>query len=377
LSFRLLKVPLEVLDLRPEDTSVPPDERGRVMTRLGLFKGAVVTVWLIGSIFLAVPSSLSMTDAPRVGGPQNNVVTNLSEYVGSDACMACHEEQFKSFLKTSHARLAEAKWKGDRQGCESCHGPGKLHIEGGGDKSKIRTFENETAKQISENCLACHAGREEHNNFRRGEHWRNDIGCTDCHSPHSSTQPIVEPKSDGSSALLPVGPFAAHASNFVPTRMLRKHETLLCMSCHNETKSQFNRPFHHKVLEGAMKCSDCHNPHGGFEQKQVRLATGADAACFKCHADKQGPFVFEHAPLKVEGCAACHDPHGSANPRLLKRNSVAQLCIECHSNTGSLPGEDFSGAAQVPHDLSNQRYRNCTICHSKIHGSNTSNKFFR
>jgi DmsE family decaheme c-type cytochrome len=159
--------------------------------------------------------------------------------------------------------------------------------------------------------------------------------------------------------------------------MLKKHEVLLCMACHNETKSQFNRPFHHKVLEGAMNCSDCHNPHGGFELKQARLATGADAVCFKCHADKQGPFVFEHAPAKVEGCAACHDPHGSANPKLLKRSNVAQLCIECHSNIGVVPGEEPAGAAQVPHDLSNPRYRNCTICHSKIHGSNASSRFFR
>jgi predicted CXXCH cytochrome family protein len=347
------------------------------MSRLGLVKGAVVVGWLLGTILLFVPSSLSKTDAPRLDAAQNGTAANLSDYVGSDACKDCHEEQFKSFLKTAHARLSKANWKSERQGCESCHGPGKPHIEGGGDKTKIRTFEHETAKQIAENCLACHAGREEHNNFRRGEHWRNDIGCTDCHSPHASAVPPVKPKSDGSSSLQTVGPFAAHANGFVPERMLKKHEVLLCMRCHNETKSQFNRPFHHKVLEGAMKCSDCHNPHGGFELKQVRLATGADAACFKCHSDKQGPFVFEHAPLKVEGCAACHDPHGSANPKLLKRSSVAQLCIECHSNTGTLPGEDFSGAAQVPHDLSNPRYRNCTICHSKIHGSNASNKFFR
>jgi DmsE family decaheme c-type cytochrome len=111
--------------------------------------------------------------------------------------------------------------------------------------------------------------------------------------------------------------------------------------------------------------------------KQARLSTGADAACFKCHADKQGPFVFEHAPLKVEGCSACHDPHGSSNPKLLKRSVVAQLCIECHSNVGVVPGEEPSGAAQVPHDLSNPRYRNCTICHVKIHGSNSSSRFFR
>lgn len=347
------------------------------MTRLGLIKGTIVASWVVGAILLAVPGAFSKADASQSDSAPNKVVSTSNDYLGSEACSACHEEQFKSFAKTTHSRLGKAGWKSERQGCESCHGPGKEHVEGGGDKGKIRTFENQTAKQISGTCLACHAGKEEHNNFMRGEHWRNDVGCTDCHSPHSSARSPLEPRGDGSSALQPVGPFAAHASNFVPKHMLKNHEAQLCMTCHNETKSQFNRPFHHKVLEGAMKCSDCHNPHGGFELKQARLATGADAACFKCHADKQGPFVFEHAPLKVEGCAACHDPHGSANPKLLKRSAVAQLCIECHTNTGSLPGEDFSGAAQVQHDVSNARYRNCTICHSKIHGSNASSKFFR
>jgi hypothetical protein len=55
-----------------------------------------------------------------------------------------------------------------------------------GDPAKIISFKNRPSKQISETCLGCHAGREEHNNFRRGEHWRNDIGCTDCHSSHGT-----------------------------------------------------------------------------------------------------------------------------------------------------------------------------------------------
>ena len=80
-----------------------------------------------------------------------------------------------------------------------------------------------------------------------------------------------------------------------------------------------------------MKCSDCHNPHGGFETKQTKLSVGLDAACIKCHSNKAGPFVFEHAPLKTEGCTACHTPHGSANPKLLKRAQVRQLCLECHT----------------------------------------------
>jgi predicted CXXCH cytochrome family protein len=359
----------------PEPLSASiPDQETRAISRLGFLKWAVIASLVLGTILLAVPGSLSKTSAP---GQQNNRAAKADEYLGSDTCMACHEQQFKSFSKTAHAKLSQAGWKAEKQGCESCHGPGKAHVEGGGDKTKIITFENQTARQISENCLSCHAGREEHNNFRRGEHWRNDIGCTDCHSPHAMAHPQGELRGNGSSSLQPVGPFPAHASAFEPRAMLKKSEVQLCMACHNETKSQFTKPFNYKVLEGAMNCSDCHNPHGGFELKQARLATGADAACFKCHTDKQGPFVFEHAALKVEGCAACHDTHGSANPKLLTRNSVAQLCIECHSNIGGLSGEESSGAAQVAHDLSNPRYRNCTVCHSKIHGSNTSNKFFR
>jgi len=341
-------------------------------------KRALVIGWVICGVSFTVKSSFSKSASVEKDKPASvtQATSRPDDYLGSETCKACHEEQFTSFSRTSHAHLAKAGWK--NEGCESCHGPGKAHVEGGGDKTKIHTFETETSKKISETCLGCHAGKEEHNNFRRGEHWRNDVGCTDCHSPHATpSRPQMQTRGDGSSSLQPVGPFAAHASDFAPRHMLKNREVLLCMSCHNETKSQFNRPFHHKVLEGAMNCSDCHNPHGGFEMKQARLSTGADAGCFKCHADKQGPFVFEHAPLKVEGCAACHDPHGSANPKLLKRSNVAQLCIECHSNIGVVAGEDPSGAAQVPHDLSNARYRNCTICHAKIHGSNSSNKFFR
>ena len=54
------------------------------------------------------------------------------------------------------------------------------------DPTKIISFKGKNSKEISETCLACHAGKETHNNFRRGEHWRNDVGCTDCHIPHGS-----------------------------------------------------------------------------------------------------------------------------------------------------------------------------------------------
>src|SRR5262249_13379209 len=111
-----------------------------------------------------------------------------SDYVGSETCKSCHEEQFNSFSKTSHARLAHSGWKAEKQACEACNGAGKAHGDGGRDKTKIRTLESETPKQKSEACLKCHAGKEEHNNYRRGEHWRNDVACVDCHSPHMTSK---------------------------------------------------------------------------------------------------------------------------------------------------------------------------------------------
>ena len=290
-------------------------------------------------------------------------------YVGTETCAACHEAQFKSFEGTKHGQLHSVEsWKGKIVGCEACHGPGKEHVDSSGDKMKIRSFKRMDSKEIADTCLTCHAGKENHNNFRRGEHWRNNVGCTECHSAHGPEPPNFR----SSSITFPAN--VAHQKPGQATRaMLRSNEPQLCMSCHTETKAQFSKPFHHKVLEGTMNCSDCHNPHGGFEQKQAKLAVGADAACIKCHSNKAGPFVFEHAPLKVEGCSACHTPHGSANPKMLKRSSVRQLCFECHSSITE------QSAPDVPsfHNQAVLRYQNCTICHAAIHGSNSNATFFR
>jgi predicted CXXCH cytochrome family protein len=292
------------------------------------------------------------------------------DYVGTETCKGCHEDQFNSFAGTKHAKLADlSSWKGKVQGCESCHGPGKAHVEGGGDKTKITSFASKDSKFISETCLACHAGNETHNNFRRGEHWRNNVGCTECHSSHGTEHGKIKLGSAEH-----VGDVALQKPGQATKYMLKANEPQLCISCHAEMRAQFTKPFRHKVLEGAMTCSDCHNPHGGFESKQTKLALGTDAACIRCHVNKQGPFVFEHAPLKTEGCAACHTPHGAANPKLLRRNAVNQLCLECHS---SISDQDFAPGAPGGHNQADLRYRNCTVCHVMIHGSNSHPRFFR
>jgi len=328
----------------------------------------VLSVWTISGALSTTEGRESIIAAESTDATD---MSSQDDYVGSDTCAACHDAQFKNFSGTTHGKLHNLKsWKGKVVGCESCHGPGKAHVESG-DPTKIISFKRMNAKAVSETCLSCHAGKESHNNFRRGEHWRNNVGCTDCHSPHGTDVASLKPNAPGSMTL--PGGASRDKPAMAAAQMLKMSEPQLCLSCHNETRSQFTKPFHHKVLEGTMNCSDCHNPHGGFESKQTKLAVGLDAACVKCHANKQGPFVFEHAPSKIEGCTVCHIPHGSSNPRMLKRPQVRQLCLECHTGIT----EELSPSVPNFHNQAQVRYQQCTVCHSAIHGSNSSSVFFR
>ncbi len=84
-----------------------------------------------------------------------------------------------------------------------------------------------------------------------------------------------------------------------------------------------------------------------------------------------------HPPVRLEGCRVCHEVHGSANPRMMVRHEVLNLCLECHAN---LPVPNPPALGVVPpafHDLRDPRFRNCTICHQKIHGSHVDRNFLR
>jgi DmsE family decaheme c-type cytochrome len=262
-----------------------------------------------------------------------------SDYVGSEVCMTCHADVYKGWEKTPHWKTTlDTKGGPSHQGCEGCHGPGAAHVAGGGDKSKIFIFSGHSTKKIDDRCMTCHASDSEHMNATNSLHRQNDVSCVSCHSPHH-----------------------AETKEF----LLVKAQPQLCYTCHLQQKPQFEMPFHHRVNEGLVQCTDCHNPHGTVGPKQVRTSSTQDAVCFKCHADKQGPFVFEHAPVKVEGCSSCHSVHGSPNAHMMKVSNVNILCLQCHT------ASSFSSAPGTPsfHNQATQ-FQACTLCHTQIHGSN-------
>jgi len=257
-----------------------------------------------------------------------------SEYIGAEACKQCHPDIYNAFSKSDPhwKNVMDEKVPPGKKGCESCHGPGSKHADAEG-KGFIRSFKGDNAKANSEVCLKCHEKQKNFSQFGRSVHKLSAVGCNDCHQIHGTP---------------------------ASSKHLKANEIDLCFSCHQDVKSSFYLANSHKVLQGAVKCTDCHTPHGSRERASLRKisATVKYEACFKCHPEKRGPWVYEHPALKVEGCTICHVPHGSTNQYLLIRRNVSTLCAECH------------GIRHFPNIA-------CINCHTQIHGSNFSSRFLQ
>jgi len=306
-------------------------------------------------LFLAVGSGWAAQDQPSVAAAPAPDAGKAAEFVGSSTCQGCHEDIFNAFQKNPHQPVESDKKRGfETKACESCHGPGSTHSESmaAGD---IRNPAKMKPAEADKACLTCHLNRPTHVGRINSSHAKNQVSCVGCHSIHKN----------GPNGLVVRKPSEVNAQ---------------CATCHADVWASFQKPYNHNLPQGAMSCVDCHNPHGTFLPKSIQTVNANEPGCFKCHADKRGPFVFEHAPVRLEGCSSCHQPHGSANPRMLTRAQVRFVCMECHSNLPA-PGPSVGGAlGTVPpalHDLRSPRFQNCTVCHQKVHGSYVNRDLFK
>jgi predicted CXXCH cytochrome family protein len=299
----------------------------------------------------------------------------VKEYATSVVCQGCHEEIYNTFFKRNAHRLLETnKRKGyEEKACESCHGMGSVHAETASPDDILNPGKMKPAS-ADRVCLTCHLNQPTQAGRIMGGHARGQVRCSECHSVHA-TQP--------SSAIHKGSSLLAGGLPSSPNQRVQM-QTGTCVRCHSASWGEFQRPHRHNVPEGSMTCSDCHNPHGGTKRSMWLNAGMREPGCFKCHGDKRGPFTFEHAPVRLEGCPACHQPHGSVNPRMLTRHEVRFQCLECHSNlpvqrtaNEVAPSGSMGGVPPAFHDLRNPRYRNCTTCHWKIHGSHVNRAFTR
>lgn len=228
--------------------------------------------------------------APRVPG---------AEFVGNESCLRCHEEVHRDFQTSPHGRihLTEARFVGGT-GCESCHGPGGLHVAAGGG----RGVHIVNPGRDPASCLVCHA--QTHAEFQlphRHPVLEGQLNCVDCHDPH------------GRDILRPAGGLG----------IARQDES--CVTCHQEQSRHHVYP-HEALREG---CVTCHTPHGSVNDKL--LIAPDNNLCLRCHAQIAAPgaaggdlFIGaqRHSVYLTRGTcwtAGCHTAvHGSNIDRLMR-----------------------------------------------------------
>jgi DmsE family decaheme c-type cytochrome len=295
------------------------------------------------------PAEISPKDTVEAGKAKHafkkeNPCEGMAEgdFLGPEVCADCHADKIQTMQHSPHGVSADSHSPFGMNGCETCHGPGMMHFETEGNCIVSMTGRyGESVYQRNEVCLTCHnSGDRLH--WSGSIHETEDLACVSCHSIHKPND-VIE----------------------------RTSQTEVCFTCHKDIRSQTFRASSHPIRDNKIICSDCHNPHGSAGPSSLNQLS-INENCYTCHAEKRGPFLWEHYPAS-EDCTLCHRVHGSNHPALLNKQGP-QLCQQCHS------GAAFSGGRHIGTFLDDDetytgrtRFRagmNCANCHSKVHGSN-------
>jgi DmsE family decaheme c-type cytochrome len=278
--------------------------------------------------------------APQAATPKARPAVD-AHFVGSKTCLTCHATQTAAFEKTLMGRIGKTK-KGMFE-CENCHGPGSAHVKAGGGRGVggILSFgatDPRTVEERNEVCLNCHE-KGDRTAWKGSTHETRGLACTNCHTVMAAVSEKHQLKT--------------------------KIEMETCFQCHKQKRAQMQSSAHMPVREGKLTCSNCHNPHGSvFGTESLIRQASINDNCYTCHADKRGPFLFEHMPVR-ENCLNCHDPHGTNHESMLKV-ARPRLCAQCHG---------FAHGGQTGMNITNNAFYTlqhaCNNCHSQIHGSNS------
>jgi DmsE family decaheme c-type cytochrome len=306
---------------------------------------------------LAMAAALMLTVSGSALAQEEKAAPRKDLVLKGDAkCTRCHDaEDNRGLLDvgvTKHGVRGDAR----TPTCMSCHGESDAHVNnvrpaGSNERPKPdRTFTKRSTtsvEQRAEACLECHRGTAR-THWQGSAHQVNLVACSDCHQVHAPVDAVLQ----------------------------KKTQTQVCFACHREQRADSYKISTHPIKEGKVVCSDCHNPHGAPGPSMVKKNT-INETCHVCHADKRGPYLWEHQSV-VENCANCHAPHGSNfTPLLISR--APWLCQSCHDGQHSSETPVGRNAASNQGGLTNPSPSNqatgrgCLNCHSAIHGSNSPN----
>src|SRR5690348_5986959 len=173
-------------------------------------------------------------------------------YVGEATCITCHDTEGKSFHQTLHGKAQDARTPAAQHGCESCHGPGKAHVDDPSKAGSIKVFTAMTPRDVSDTCLTCHSSGT-HTQWKGSMHDARNLSCITCHSIHS-------PKSD-------------------KAQLKSATVIAMCASCHKTEVAKLQKSGHMPLREGKMDCTSCHNPHGSTNVRMLKVGNWINETC--------------------------------------------------------------------------------------------------
>ena len=207
----------------------------------------------------------------------------LGQISGVTNCDTCHGSQIRAEFDPSTGRVNTA-YTGLEINCESCHGPGRRHVELIASGAALTSDDLGFVPQGTldedgslETCFRCHATR------------------------------LVLHDGD-----LPGEPLTANASLHLP--MLTDRPFLP-----DNRIGTFAYQLNHRgsgcYLDGAMTCVSCHEPHAqSYQDEYGRTLPGRfdDGQCLGCHVSKASDVTahtFHAAGSEGSLCVSCHMPY--------------------------------------------------------------------
>ncbi len=202
-------------------------------------RGSVVAGVLIATV-LAVAFLASETAEPQTNRQRTTADAQFT--VGATkACMMCHAGESVAVMADSpHGDLENPHTPYSNEGCESCHGPGSLHVSraagGAGFPPLLQFGEKGAIADKTAACIACHAddmGDLEGMEWTGSLHDTEEVTCVSCHRAHTTENAMKD----------------------------KNKQTESCAECHQEEMEQHRRFENQGIMFDKLYCYDCHDVH--------------------------------------------------------------------------------------------------------------------
>ncbi len=308
-----------------------------------------------------LPAPVGATSAPQTPAPsaESLAPATAQSYVGTNQCVVCHRPQANAWAETNHAQAfthLPEKYRDDSKclkchvtgfgepqgyvagsstdllmvGCESCHGPGALHVEAVqrfiSSDTEDPNLEKELRNTISKTppnsvCVACHT--------------------TQAHQSHPAYEGRLSPQASSGPVVQcnPALPLVHRSSSATaPVRYASRYNIKTCGSCHYVEYRQW-RTEKHSALSAMLPpthwndqdCQKCHPLADAASEGPTAVSDSHSnrigVACESCH----GP-ALEHVRFNVRfiSCPPLGPKLEQAARHSIRKGTPPTACVQCH-----------------------------------------------